>query len=117
MPLDAVSVVSIKHEMEVLSLLPEPRTQLHDATYKIFVVCISSIYKLTIRLQYLDGGDIVMNKEMVHSDIWTGSFILYLCPGLLGTPGNKPGPALVLTSKLKMRQGTGRPRWKLFASC
>ena len=44
----------------------------------------------------MGGGDIVMNKEMVHSDIWTGVIYLVFVSSA-PAPGNKP-PVLAWSS-------------------
>ena len=89
MPLDAVSVFYIKHDIEVLSLSRHP-------TY-INTVCVPNIYIIykptIIRLYSMGGGDIVMNKEMVHSDIWTGVIYLVFVSSahLVTSPRSPPG--------------------------
>ena len=89
MPLDAVSVLYIKHDIEVLSLSRHP-------TY-INTVCLPNIYIIykptIIRLYSMGGGDIVMNKEMVHSDIWTGVIYLVFVSSahLVTSPRSLPG--------------------------
>lgn len=106
MPLDAVSVFYIKHDIEVLSLSRHP-------TY-INTVCIPNIYIYTSQPSLdcsMGGGDIVMNKEMVHSDIWTGViYLLFVSSAhLVTSPRSWPG--------LHIKDETRWPRWKIFASC